>query len=154
MIKNGNIFVENESAHDLATLITHAHTEPISLHSMGQSGLRKANSDTILNDEQEQHSSTMNKSIISLSKSLGAKTLFADEESPIRNDQTLDSADSDVFVDAKDSRSALGTSTRSFNEQSTTEQPINNSNNCDKMYIVSGVSIKYEHMPSVSKYTR
>lgn len=101
--------------------------------------------------------SSMDESVTSLSKSLGAKVFSGDRpQSPVpemfNSNSTTD--DPDEFVDANESHGAPST-----NESSHRSEEAENITNivndlCDKMYIMSGVSIKYDRMPKVSKYTR
>lgn len=100
--------------------------------------------------------SIMDQSINSLSKSLGAG-VFSDvefESPPEMQKSKTTSDDVDEFVDANESQDVPSTTESSHRSEEA--EPIQGivSDFCDKMYIVSGTSIKYEAMPKVPPYER
>lgn len=110
--------------------------------------MKKSSSEINLMDN-----SLMDKSINSLSKSLGAG-VFSEVESGIMYKSKSPSDDVDEFVDANESQDVPSTTESSHRSEEA--EPIQDIVNdlCDKMYIVSGASIKYDAMPAVSKYVR
>lgn len=108
-------------------------------------------------NEEDNPNSTMNQSTSSLSKSLGAK-VFSEEKFQISDldTSTKDITDEgDEFVDATESQSdqsAVTTSMKSIDQHQ--NRGYSNSEFCDKMYVVSGVSIKYDRLPCNTTYTR
>lgn len=151
-VKNGSI-IENIDTMNHDPII---HTE--SQHKTEQSlqQVRKTTSEINLSENQLQ-GSALDQSVYSLSKSLGAKVLSDEEfQSPsvdmFSSKSTTD--DADEFVDANESQgaeSANDLSHRSEEVEHIKEIAIDLS---DRMYIISGVSIKYDRMPTDSKYTR
>lgn len=109
-----------------------------------------------LNKPNEQ-SSAMTQSTLSLSKSLGAK-VFSNEDLQMSSSDTSAkniTDEGDEFVDASENQSdhsAVTTSMKSAGQKQTQHYASNEY--CDKMYVVSGASIKYDRLPSNSDYTR
>lgn len=94
----------------------------------------------------ERMTQDMNKSTLSLSKSLGAQILL--ENKMQSSDQSTRNLcdDVDVFVDANETtHDDLNTDTLNIEDEKLT---------CNRMYIVSGASIKYDRFPCNSSYTR
>lgn len=90
----------------------------------------------------------MNMSTLSLSKSLGAK-VFSENEVQSSSDQSTKNIfdDVDVFVDANETHDDLFTN-------ATTMKIRDEKLTCDRMYVVSGASIKYDRFACNSSYTR
>lgn len=91
----------------------------------------------------------MNISTLSLSKNLGAKVLSENEMQSSSDQSTKTMCDDvDVFVDANDTiYENLDTNTTTMNIR---DEKLTR----DRMYIVSGASIKYDRFPCNSSYTR
>lgn len=108
--------------------------------------MKKSSSETNLIDI----SSDMEQSINSLSKSLGAG-VFSEVDprtsSPEMYNSKSTSDDPDEFLDATESQDVRNSNESS--NRSEEAEPIQDIVNdlCDKMYIVSGTSIKYDGMP-------
>lgn len=102
--------------------------------------------------------SAFKQSFYSLSMCLGAKIFDDDECHPMTSElwSRRKSSDCDLFVDASECECYDGQSFNySSNRSEEVEQIVNNANDsCDTMYIVSSVSIKYDQMPPIPKYTR
>lgn len=96
--------------------------------------------------------SAMDQSVLSLSKSLGAKVFMSDEPPEVFSSHSTD--DPDEFVDANESQGAQSTIESLHPSEETEHIQGMASDLCDKMYMISGSSIKYDEMPRVSKYTR
>lgn len=132
LIENGHIVVESDASPSCET--TTLKLLPISKR------------DTELHEEK------MNMSTLSLSKSLGAKVLSENEMQSSSNRSTKNMADdADEFVDACETThddSDINTTTTITRDG----QLLNSF--CDKMYIVSGASIKCDRYPCNSSYTR
>lgn len=148
-MKNGHFVDEIDSISDQLTSVnevlmqTDQNVEPV----------KKSSSEVNLMD-----TSAMDRSINSLSKSLGAG-VFSEVELNSPPPEWYNSSKSatdgaDEFVDANDSQD-VQSRTESSNRSEEAE-PIQDIVNdlCDKMYIVSGTSIKYDRMPTLSKYVR
>lgn len=150
LMKNGLFVDDNDSISDQLTSVnemlveTNENLEP----------MKKASSEVNLIDI-----SDMDESINSLSKSLGAgvfstvePTISATALERLNSNSTTDGADE--FVDANESQDVPSTTESSHRSEEA--EPIQDIVNdfCDKMYIVSGASIKYDGMPTVSKYVR
>lgn len=151
VIKNGNIFDEDlEDSNDPQLDEPQPYSQTISSSTSNVHRLRKSASAIDLNND---IADVKKKTLLhSLSKSLGAK-VFADESAEQRIDFSSDSNDldqeQDLFVDAKETQS---TTTMSVQSVTSPEQSENNSS--DKMYVLTSVSVTYDRMPRVSKYTR
>lgn len=91
----------------------------------------------------------MNMSTLSLSKSLGAKVLSENEMRSSSDQSTKNLCDDvDVFVDANEiSHDDLDTNIATMNIR-------DDKLTSERMYIVSGASIKYDRFPCNSSYTR
>lgn len=155
VIKNGNILIDDESDDESddgsSSPLIDSHVQSISSPTLSVHPLRKTTSAIDLNDDGSDIIEVRNKTLLrSLSKSLGAK-VFADESTEQRFDFSSDSndLDHDVFVDAKETQSIAATSAKSVTTPEKSE--IDSS---DKLYIMSSVSITYDRMPRLSKYTR
>lgn len=149
LIKNGSI-VENMDAISDEVMLTRES----SLQTMENSQqLQRSTSDLIsIGDE---FSSAMNQSMVSLSKSLGAKVLSEGSPQSIPSDMfrsfTNDANEFEKTIESQGAHSTNESSYRSEQDESITEIV---SDLCDKMYIMSGASIECDEMPTVSKYTR
>lgn len=114
-----------------------------------ESTMQKASSEMNLIDMDQ---SALDQSISSLSKSLGAG-VFSDVEPKTSSPEMYNSKTSDEFVDATESQDIQST-TESSNRSEEAEHIQDIVNDlCDKMYIVSGTSIKFDGMPE-TKYVR
>lgn len=152
LIKNGNIIEDTGTVNDEMKL---AKESPLKPEQTVQQ-LKRSTSEIKLTENQLQ-GSAMDQSVYSLSKSLGAKVFNDDEfQSPVpemfSSKSTTD--DADEFVDANESQGAQSTNNSSHRSEEVEYIKDITSDLCDKMYIVSGVSIKYDQMPTVTKYTR
>lgn len=154
LIKNGNIIEDTDTINTDNKTIT--KDSPNKTNEIGQPVLKRSTSETNLTDNQLQGSSNLDQSVYSLSKSLGAKVFSDEYMSPVPEMFSSKSTTDDVdeFVDANESHGA--DSTNDLSHKSEAAEYIKDIANdlCDRMYIVSGVSIKYDRMPTVSKYTR
>lgn len=150
LVKNGNIIDDVDSVNDSTRLSKESSAKPEPL-------LKKSTSEMNLSDSQAQATTALNQSVHSLSKSLGAK-VFGEEtfQSPTPDMFTSNSTTDDVdeFVDANDSQGAESTNDSSHRSEEVEYIKEIASDLCDRMYIVSGTSIKYDRMPTVSKFTR
>lgn len=153
VIKNGNIIEDVDTVNEDSSTLT---KESLQQSQQNIHEIKRATSEINLSDNQIS-GSVLDKSVLSLSKSLGAK-VFSDDEFQSAHPDMFSSRsttdDADEFVDANETQGAQST-----NESTHLSEEAENikdiaSDLCDKMYIVSGVSIKYELMPNVSKYTR
>lgn len=137
VIKNGNI-IEDDILSDDKIL---SKESPLECGKTVEQKMRSA-SDTNLTDNQIQSPSIMEQSVYStLSRSLGAK-VFSDDEYQMPGEMFSSKSttdDNEEFVDASESQGA-----------SNSHRP----EECDKVYVVSGASIKYDLMPTVAEYTR
>lgn len=154
MIKNGNIIDDIDTINESPTIIKDSllKTEPIVQQ------VRKSTSEINLTENQLQ-GSDLDQSVYSLSKSLGAKVFSNDEcrQSPVAEMFSSRSTndDADEFVDANESQGAESTNDSSHRSEEVEHiKDIIANDLSDKIYIISGVSIKYDRMPTVSKYTR
>lgn len=151
VVKNGHISNDDSrDGSDTQLDVSHARSQSISSPTLKAHRIRKSTSAIDLNED---IADVRNKTLLrSLSKSLGAK-VFADESAEQRVDVSSDSNDMDpehdIFVDAKETQSIAATSAKSVTSP---EKPDNDLS--DKMYIMTSVSVKYDRMPRVSKYTR
>lgn len=152
LIKNGNVMENIDSISDDKILSSREASPQIEENV--QQVQRSASEQNLVENEFQR---SMDQSVTSLSKSLGAKVFSEDSpQSPpsemFNSKSTTD--DADEFVDANESQGAH--STNDSSHRSEEAEHITNIVNdlCDKMYIMSGVSIKYERVPTVSKYTR
>ncbi|XP_031627447.1 steroidogenic acute regulatory protein-like [Contarinia nasturtii] len=155
VIKNGNIIEDDVLSNDITL------TNESSLQSdKTVQQIMRSTSESDLTENQIQSSSIMDQSVYSLSRSLGAKVFSDDEfETPVaemfNSKSTTD--DNDEFVDANDSQGAhsKNDSPMQLHRSEEVEHIKEIANElCDKIYLVSGVSIKYDHMPTVKEYTR
>lgn len=147
LMKNGHFVDEKDSVSDQLTSVnellvqTKENVEPV----------KKSSSEMNLMDD-----SAMDRSIQSLSKSLGAG-VFSEVEPRSSPPEWYKSKsdDTDEYVDASESHDVPSTTDES-SHRSEEAEPIQDIVNdfCDKMYIVSGASIKYDAMPAVSKLVR
>lgn len=153
VIKNGNIIEDVDTVNEDSSTLT---KESLQQSQQNIHEIKRATSEINLSDNQIS-GSVLDKSVFSLSKSLGAK-VFSDDEFQSAHPDMFSSRsttdDADEFVDANETQGAQST-----NESTHLSEEAENIKDiacdlCDKMYIVSGVSIKYEMMPNVSKYTR
>lgn len=153
VIKNGNIIEDVDTVNEDSSTLT---KESLQQSQQNIHEIKRATSEINLSDNQISDS-VLDKSVFSLSKSLGAK-VFSDDEFQSAHPDMFSSRsttdDADEFVDANETQGAQST-----NESTHLSEEAENikdiaCDSCDKMYIVSGVSIKYELMPNVSKYTR
>lgn len=152
MIKNGHI-VEDDSKEDSVSRLNKSDVQSQTTSSPTlrvENRLRKSTSAIDLNED---IADVKNKTLLhSLSKSLGAK-VFADESKERRIDFSSESnefdLEHDIFVDAKETQSIAATSTKSV-----TILEKSNHDASDKMYVMTSVSVKYDRMPRISKYTR
>lgn len=154
LIKNGNIIEDTDTFNTDNQTIT--KDSPSKTNEVGQPVIKRSTSETNLTENQLQGSSNLDQSVYSLSKSLGAK-VFSDEylsSAPDMFSSKSTTDDVDEFVDANESHGAE--STNDLSQKSEAAEHIKDiaSDLCDRIYIVSGVSIKYDRMPTVSKYTR
>lgn len=114
--------------------------------------MKKSSSEVNLMD-----TSIMDQSINSLSKSLGAG-VFSDADTgssaPEMYRSKTTSDDIDEFVDANESQDVPSTTESSHRSEEA--EPIQGivSDFCDRMFIVSGTSIKYDAMPKTPPYER
>lgn len=151
VIKDGNVFDDDsEESSDPQLDETHARSQSTPTTLNVHHRLRKSTSAIDVNED---IADVRNKTLLrSLSKSLGAK-VFADESNEQRIDLSIDSNDldqeQDVFVDAKETQSIAATSAKSV----TTHDKVEHDSS-DKMYIMTSVSVTYDRMPRISKYTR
>lgn len=136
LIENGHIITEYDASPNCKTTTSKL--------------LQISKSDTELHEEKM--NATMNISTLSLSKSLGAKVLSENEMQSSSSRSTKNMSDDvDEFVDACEithDDSDINTTTTKTRDG----QLLNSF--CDKMYIVSGASIKYDRYPCNSSYTR
>lgn len=141
LIKNGNISQEVDTA-ATSELTPHANQ------------LKKSISVSQLNQKDDE-SSAMTSSTMSLSKSLGAK-VFSVEDFQRNSTDNLSMKDAedemDEFVDSSETQADQNTDTRITMESNVQQRP--NDDSCDKIYIVSGVSIKYDRPLINSSHTR
>lgn len=152
LIKNGNIIEDIDTINDSRTITKDSlpKTEQIVQQ------VRKSTSEINLTENQLQ-GSAMDQSMYSLSKSLGAKVFSNDEfQSPVAEMFSSRSTndDADEFVDANESQDAESSNDLSHRSEEVEHIKDIANDLSDKIYIVSGVSIKYDRMPTVSKYTR
>lgn len=157
LMENCNFVDQKISASDQLTSVnellvqTKENVEPVK-NVKTVKNVKKSSSEMNLVDD----NSAMDQSINSLSKSLGAG-VFSDVEptsSPTPEWYKSKSDDVDEYVDASESHDVP--STTESPHRSEEAEPIQDIVNdfCDKMYIVSGTSIKYDAMPEVSKPVR
>lgn len=152
LIKNGNIIEDTDTLNQEQKI----DKQPLLRPEQTIQQVKRSSSEINLMENLFQ-GSPMDQSTLSLSKSLGAK-VFSDEEIrstvPDMFSSRSTTDDADEFVDANETQGAE--STNDLSHQSEEAEKIKNIANdlCDRMYIVSGVSIKYERMPAVPKYTR
>lgn len=153
LIKNGNIIEDIDTFIDNHTI---TKSTPVKSNQIVQT-VKKSTSEINLTENQLQGATDLDQSVFSLSKSLGAK-VFSDDGfmSPVpdmfSSKSTTD--DADEFVDANESQGAESTNDLSHHSEAVEHIKDIANELCDRMYIVSGVSIKYDRMPTVSKYTR
>lgn len=125
-IKNGHVSTDTSANAGPS----HDGTNPIPM--------RKTSSDMQLHQHTADDNNIMNQSITSLSKSLGAKVLAADMYTTANEMlQRMDSASVDC-------------------DPPPSEQPDDDDNQSepDEMYVLSGVSVTYDRMPTSAKYIR
>lgn len=150
-IKNGNIIEDIDTINDDRTMNQNSQLLQLdqSVHQV-----TKTTSEINLSENQLQ-SSAFDQSVYSLSKSLGAK-VFSDDQltaaEMFNSNSTND--DADEFVDAHESQGAESTNDLSHRSEEVEHIKDIANDLCDRMYIISGVSIKYDQMPIISKYTR
>lgn len=152
VIKNGNIIEDIETVNEDRTV----SRDSLQKSEQNIHEIKRATSEINLSDNQIP-GQLLDKSVLSLSKSLGAK-VFSDEESEFINPEMFSSRsttdDADEFVDANETQGAQSTNDSSHRSEEAEHIKDIASDLCDKMYIVSGVSIKYDQMPNIAKYTR
>lgn len=149
LIKNGNVVENIDSISEDKILSREA--SPQSEENAQQ--MRRSTSEQNLIENEFQGS--MDQSMVSLSKSLGAKVFSEDSpQSPEMFNSKSTTDDADEFVDANESQGAQSTNESSHQSEEAEHITAIVNDLCDKMYIMSGVSIKYERVPVVSKYTR
>lgn len=154
VIKNGNIIEDIDTVNEESTLTK----DSLQKSEQNIPEMKRASSEINLSDNQIQRSDRDNSAFL-LSKSLGAKVFSDDYESqspiPDMFSSRSTTDDADEYVDANETQGAQSTNDSSHrSEEAENIKRIASSDLCDKMYIVSGVSIKYERMLNVSKYTR
>lgn len=116
-------------------------------HPNSNDKLKRTSSELQLDCAQSNEQTPMNQSMLSLSKSLGAKVLSEDsvDSSNFEIFNSLNSMDfGDEFVDAKENQSYT----------SIDSKPATSKDSHDKMFILSGVGIEYDKMPITPKYIR
>lgn len=155
LIKNGNIIEDTDSL-DIDNQTIAKDSEPNKANEIGQPVMKRSTSETNLTENQLQGSSNLDQSVYSLSKSLGAKVFSDEYVSPVSDMFSSKSTTDDVdeFVDANESHGAESTTDLSHKSEAAEHIKDIATDLCDRMYILSGVSIKYDQMPTVSKYTR
>lgn len=150
LMKNGQFVDGDDSESDQLAAVNELHRHAHAKDNVDP--MKRSSSEVNLMD-----TSIMDQSINSLSKSLGAG-VFSDVESgspaPEMQRSKTTSDDVDEFVDANESQDVPSTTESSHRSEEA--EPIQGivSDFCDKMYIVSGTSIKYEAMPKVPPYER
>ncbi|XP_055303522.1 steroidogenic acute regulatory protein-like [Sitodiplosis mosellana] len=151
LIKNGNIIEDIDIFNDNRPDKDSPHKSNETVQPM-----KKSTSEINLMENQQQ-GSDLDQSVYSLSKSLGAK-VFSDDEclspAPEMFSSKSTTDDADEFVDANETQGAESTNDLSHRSEAVDHIKNITKDLCDRMYIVSGVSIKYDQMPAVSKYTR
>lgn len=153
LIKNGNII------EDTGTCVTNddkkSNKEPLLKPEQSVPQVKRSSSEANLTDNQLQ-STAIDQSTLSLSKSLGAKVFSDDFHSTVPEMFSSRSTndDTDEFVDANETQGAESTTNLSHKSEEAEQIKDIAIDLCDKMYVVSGASIKYDHMPAVPKYTR
>lgn len=131
LIENGNIIVKPSSSCQTDT------SKPLQL------------SKSAIELNAERMNVDMNICTLSLSKSLGAKVLSENEMQSSSYQSTNMCDEVEVFVDANE------TPHDDFDTNNTTTMNIGDEKlTCDRIYILSGASIKYDGFPSNSSYTR
>lgn len=151
VIKNGNI-IENIDIVMDEKMPTEKSLVKIERENEQQMKRSASYSNVVKSDKTEIQRSAMDQSVLSLSKSLGAKVFTSDEPPEVFSSHSTD--DPDEFVDANESQGAQSTIESLHPSEETEHIKGMASDLCDKMYMISGSSIKYEEMPRVPKYTR
>lgn len=146
LMKNGQIVDDKDIENDQLTSVNELQQQ----NKENVETLKKSSSEIDLMD-----TSAMDQSINSLSKSLGAG-VFSDVESmpPDMQKSKTTSDDLDEFLDANESQDVPSTTESSHRSEEAEQIQSIVSDFCDKMYIVSGTSIKYDAMPKAPKYER
>lgn len=146
-MKNGNIIDDTDTLNDDQK----TNEEPLLKPESTIQQVRRSSSEANLTENQLQSS------ILSLSKSLGAK-VFSDDEFystvPDMFSSRSTTDDADEFVDANETQGAESANDLSHPSEEAEQIKDIASDLCDRMYIVSGASIKYDGMPAEPKYTR
>lgn len=153
LVKNGNIIEDEDTVNyeKESTKDSPSKTPEQFVHQM-----RRSASEINMVENQLQ-GSTMDESVYLLSRSLGAKAFIDDEFNssvPEMFNSKSTTDDTDEFVDANESQGAQSTNDSSHRSEEMEQIKDIANDLCDKMYIISGVSIKYDRMPTVTKYTR
>lgn len=151
-MKNGNIIDDTDTLNDDQKM----KREPLSKPVQTIQEVKRSSSEANLTENQLQ-GSAIDESMISLSKSLGAK-FFSDDDfqstvpDMFSSKSTTD--DADEYVDVNETQGAESSNDLSHPSEEAEQIKDIANDLCDRMYIVSGASIKYDRMPAVSKYTR
>lgn len=148
VLRNGCLFNDTESdADDVDGETNNCQADQIP-KKQNQSQPRKSRSAFKMNNEKsELHDKH---SLISLSRSMGAKILSEELVNGASSDFGSNDLDRDVFVDAKETQSVTTTT----NKSNVIPEKLSNGS-CDNQiqYVAAGVSIKYDPMPE-TKHTR
>lgn len=151
-MKNGNIIDDTDTLNDDQKM----KREPLSKPVQTIQEVKRSSSEANLTENQLQ-GSAIDESMISLSKSLGAK-FFSDDDFqstvPDMFSSRSTTDDADEYVDANETQGAESSNDLSHPSEEAEQIKDIANDLCDRMYIVSGASIKYDRMPAVSKYTR
>lgn len=152
VFKNGNVIEDVDTINDDEKLTKDTTLETDqTVHQV-----KRSTSEINLTGIQVQGSS-MDQSVYSLSKSLGAKAFNDDEyQYPVPemfgSKSTTD--DTDEYVDASETQGTGSPNNSSHRSEEAEHIKDIANDSCDRIYIVSGVSIKYDGMPNVPEYTR
>lgn len=151
-MKNGNIIDDTDTLNDDQKM----KREPLSKPVQTIQEVKRSSSEANLTENQLQ-GSAIDESMISLSKSLGAK-FFSDDDFqstvPDMFSSRSTTDDADEYVDVNETQGAESSNDLSHPSEEAEQIKDIANDLCDRMYIVSGASIKYDRMPAVSKYTR
>lgn len=152
LLKNGQFITDEAAANDQLSTVNEVPAK--SKQNNDEPPMKKSSSVVNLMDTSPP---AMDESVNSLSKSLGAG-VFSEvdpQTSALQWSNNMNNSDdADEFVDATESHDVRNTTDTSHRSEEA--EPIQDIVNdlCDKMYIVSGTSIKFDGMPVVSKYVR
>lgn len=149
VIRNGNV-VDDNSDNDgdddngddgqLQPKRSHTRSQSISSPSLSLLPIAESSADEFNEEIADVRNKTM---LRSLSKSLGAKT-FMDDTAEQRQTSANESTEQDIYVDAKETQSM----------RSATSPDRGDTDVGDKLYLMTSVSVTYDRMPRISKYTR